>query len=451
MKTQLIFYWLLIASPFMANSQSAILERLIEEGLANNSLLKQQEIDLQKGELAIKMARSYYQPQVSFNASYMLAAGGRSLSFPIGDLLNPVYSTLNSLTSSNDFGQLENVEINFIPNNFQETKIRIGQSIYNPAIKPNIEIQQKLLLSKEAQKASYAHSIRYEITEAYIRFLQSKEAEIIYTNSLDLLNELLKINQSLVRNNVATREVISSTEYEISKLENALFSLRQSQKSAQAFVNFLVNRADLDTPIEVDSSLVKTTFPEFKKEELFAAGLSNRLEINQLNAAMAAAETASNLADLTRKRPVLTVGGEAGLQGFGYHPGDGQLFGIIQFGGSWTIYDGGQLKRKWQETQLVNQQLKLQSEQLKAGILMAITKASFDYEAAKYSLNSATKSIQSASESFKIIRAKYKQQQSLLIEMLEAQNRVTTAQLQLIQSRYDVLSKLLNLYKETGK
>lgn len=442
---------LLIANSFSASSQSAILDRLIEEGLANNALLKQQEIDLQKGELAIKMARSYYRPQISFNASYMLAAGGRSIPFPIGDLLNPVYSTLNQLTNTNNFGHLENLEVSLIPNNFQETKIRIGQSIYNPAIKPNIEIQQKLLLSKEAQKAAYAHMVRYEITEAYIRYLQSKEAEIIYTNSLDLLNELLKINQSLVRNNVATREVISSTEYEISKLENALFSLRQNQKSAQAFVNFLLNRADLDTPIEVDLNLVKMTFPEQKKEELLATGLSNRLEINQLREAMAAAERASQLADLTRKRPVLTVGGEAGLQGYGYHPGDGQLFGIAQFSGSWTIYDGGQLKKKWQETQLTNQQLKLQLEQLQSGISMAITKAIYDYEAAKYSLNSAEKSIESANESFKIIHAKYKQQQALLIEMLEAQNRVTNAQFQLIQSRYEALSRLMNLQKETGK
>ena len=59
-----------------------------------------------------------------------LAAGGRAIDFPIGDLLNPVYSTLNALTQTNQFPQVENESITFLPHNFQETKI-VNEEILN--------------------------------------------------------------------------------------------------------------------------------------------------------------------------------------------------------------------------------------------------------------------------------------------------------------------------------
>ena len=78
------------------------------------------------------------------------------------------------------------------------------------------------------------------------------------------------------------------------------------------------------------------------------------------------------------------------------------------------------------------------------------TKAFNELEAARFSLTSSEKAITSANESFKIIQAKYQQQQVLLIEFLEAQNRVTTAKLQLILARFDVLQKEMDLKETIG-
>ena len=45
-------------------------------------------------------------PDISMNARYTVARGGRIIEFPVGDLLNPVYITLNMLTALTTIGGL---------------------------------------------------------------------------------------------------------------------------------------------------------------------------------------------------------------------------------------------------------------------------------------------------------------------------------------------------------
>jgi hypothetical protein len=52
-----------------------------------------------------------YLPNISFGASYSLSDGSRTIDLPLGDLLNPVYKSLNQLTSSTAFPKLQNQSV----------------------------------------------------------------------------------------------------------------------------------------------------------------------------------------------------------------------------------------------------------------------------------------------------------------------------------------------------
>jgi outer membrane protein len=94
-----------------------------------------------------------YRPSVNFGTQYTLAYGGRSIALPIGDLFNPVYNTLNQLTGTNNFGSLENVETQFLPNNFYDARIRVQQPIYYPEISlgKSIKLEQIKLQELEVK------------------------------------------------------------------------------------------------------------------------------------------------------------------------------------------------------------------------------------------------------------------------------------------------------------
>ena len=68
---------------------SALMEGYVQEGLQNNLALKQEGLEISRVTESLNQARALFYPRVAFNPTYSLAAGGRRLEFPVGDLLNP--------------------------------------------------------------------------------------------------------------------------------------------------------------------------------------------------------------------------------------------------------------------------------------------------------------------------------------------------------------------------
>ena len=101
---------LLLFRAIEAYSQSS-LDSYIKTALNNNETVKQQQFLLTKSLYALKEAKSLFLPSVGFIGTYTLAEGGRTGDIPVGDLVNPVYETLNQLTGTNNFPQLQNQSI----------------------------------------------------------------------------------------------------------------------------------------------------------------------------------------------------------------------------------------------------------------------------------------------------------------------------------------------------
>ncbi|HMC00743.1 MAG TPA: hypothetical protein VKN14_06880, partial [Flavobacteriaceae bacterium] len=121
---------ILILFGYLGYSQSK-LDGYIEVALKNNEVIKQHNFDINKSIWALKEARSLFYPTVSLNGSYTRAEGGRTIDIPIGDMLNPVYNTLNQITNSNAFPTLENQSVLINPDNFYDAKIHTTMPLLN--------------------------------------------------------------------------------------------------------------------------------------------------------------------------------------------------------------------------------------------------------------------------------------------------------------------------------
>ena len=87
------------------------LENYINTAFDNNQGLTSQQLQLEKSLYALKEAHALFLPNISFGASYSKADGGRTIDLPLGDLLNPVYKSLNQLTGSTKFPDLQNKSV----------------------------------------------------------------------------------------------------------------------------------------------------------------------------------------------------------------------------------------------------------------------------------------------------------------------------------------------------
>ncbi len=420
--------------------QSSILESYIQTGLSSNLALKQQDADLRKAQESIRQSKALFLPRLTFDANYTVAAGGRKIDFPIGDLLNPVYSTLNQITQTNQFPTLANQQIQFLPNNFHETKLSFSYPLYNSDLRYNRDIQQQLFQSKAAQKAAYEHELRYQITEVYLQFLQALEGEKIWQNTKTVLLELRRFNESLVKNNVATKDVIATADYELSKADLEIIRLRKAQNDTKAYINFLINR-DLTSEVQADTLLLRAVLPIYRPEELISQAMEKRQEFAALRAGMQAAETDIKRNDANSKIPDFYVGGSLGFQGFGYKFNKEQAYALAQVGLSYDLFDGGQRKSKTQEARIESEKIRTQYQQVQQQVALQVTTAWNDLESARNAFQTSLVGQRAAEESFRIVQNKYRASQVLLIEFLDAQNRVTTARVQSALAWSDVILK----------
>ncbi|MBK6931605.1 MAG: TolC family protein [Saprospirales bacterium] len=428
---------------------SPVLEEYIRTGMNNNLALQQQQLDVQQSLEAVRQARSLFYPAVQFNATYTRAAGGRNIEIPLGDLMNPVYQTLNQILQSNQFPTIENASEQFLPDNFQETYLKISYPLFNSDLKYNRQIKEQLAQGKAAQKAAYEHELRYQITEAYLQYLQTLEAEKIWQYSREVLLELRRFNESLLKNNVATRDVVATADYELSKADHEIFQLQRNQNTARAYFNFLINR-DLQAGVIADTTLLRQGVRAYDREEMIREALSDRHELAALRSGQGAADLALKMQESNRYLPDAYIGGQIGFQGFGYSFSSDQPYVLAQAGLTYDLFTGGQTRSKIQQARLETEKMRTQYQEAQHHVALQVTQAWNNLESARHGWATARNGLNAAEESFRIIGNKYRASQALLLEYLDAQNRVTTARLQVLLAWSDVLLREAALKKAAG-
>ena len=425
---------------------SAILEDYVQEGLQNNLALKQEGLELRRVTESLNQAKALFYPRFTFNPTYSLAAGGRRLEFPVGDMLNPVYATLNKLTGAERFPtNIENVNQLLAPNNFHDTRVSIQYSIYNTDIQYNYLIQKELLSAQESRKRVVENELRYNIATAYYQYLQTLDAIRIFNNSKSVLRELVRLNQKLVSNNVATKDAVTSAEYEVSKLDQQLATAEKNRATARSYFNFLLNR-DLLADIRIDSTLLAKALPSAAENlgGLTESALGHRQELTQLQGSLRAAQTAVKLNEANAKIPSIYLGGYTGFQGYGYTFRN-QAYGIAQVGLTWDLFKGYEKRSKIQQSKIQVDALRTKLDEVQQQIRLQVVQAYSEADAADESLRATQQGVTATAQTLKVIDSKYRNGQALLIEWLKAQNDHVTAQIQESLATFDVLVRRAGL------
>ena len=130
-----------------------------------------------------------------------------------------------------------------------------------------------------------------------------------------------------------------------------------------------------------------------------------------------------------------------GYQGFGYGFENEQQYYLVNFSLSWNIFKGFQNQRKVQRQQIELEVLESQEAQLRRQIALEVTRAYQAYYSAQNRYEAANISIRSASRSFDITGSRYRENQALLVEYLDAQSNYQSAQLQASIAKYALMAR----------
>jgi outer membrane protein len=438
----ILFFFL----PVLLRGQD-VLKDYIRYGLENNLALKQKQSGYQKSLEALREARGLFYPNISFNARYTISEGGRVIEFPVGDLLNPVYSTLNSLTSSNLFPRVDNQEIRFLRPNEHDTKFRLAQPVFNPDIYYNAKIKRELSLFEEIDMAQYERELIAEIKKAYYNVAMTEGILSMLVETRSLLVENVRVNKKLIENDKLTIDNLYRSEAELSKFDQELQNAEKNGKIASAYFNFLLNK-----PL-TDSIIIRqpVSFPmlaDFTGNYPLTA-LDNREELKKL-------EKYSNISDLqikmnqSGKLPDLFVAVDYGFQGEEYKFNKNQDYVQASAILTWNIFSGFQnrakIKQAMIEKEIVNDQL----EEVKKQIELQVINTLNELLTAEKGIAAAENRLKNAAEGFRLLKRKYLEGQASLIEFIDARTSLTQAEENLIVSKFNYLSCFAEFKKVTA-
>jgi outer membrane protein len=425
----------------------AVLDEYVRYGIENNLSLQQKEAGYQKSIEALKEARGLFYPSISFNARYSVSEGGRVIDFPIGELLNPVYTTLNTLTSSTQFSMVENQQIMFLRPFEHETKIRIVQPVYNMDIYYNSLIKKELSVFDENDLEQYKRELVAEIRKSYYNVVMSESVLSMLINTRKLLQENVRVNRRLVENDKITLDYLYRSETELSKFEQEVQNAEKGKIIAQAYFNFLLNKPLTDSII-IEQPVVFPMLSDLSGN-FSQSAISNREELKKL-------ENYKNISGLqiklnqSGKLPDLIIVADLGYQGEKYKFNKDQDYLQASAVLTWNLFEGFRNRSKIKQSVIQKEIVESQLQEAKKKIELQVINALNELLAAEKGIIAAESRLKNAREGFRLVNRKYDEGQASLIEYIDARATLTQAEENLIISRFTYLSDYAEFEKITA-
>jgi outer membrane protein TolC len=438
MKCKILITGLLSLACTFLQAQNPHLEAYIIEGLESNKGLKQKQLDYAVDLASLKEAKGLFLPDLSLNARYTVARGGRTIGFPVGDLLNPVYSTLNMLTGSEMFPQIENQDFAFYRPTEHETKVSLVQPIFNSDIVQNYRIRKQYAEIARIDVDRYKRELIKEITKAYYNYSKANNLLALADTSFALVLENLRVSQRLYENDKVTIDAVYRSESELSRVEVQQAQAQNMVESSRAYFNFLLNR-HLDTEVKLMAE--SPVPPGISLEEANTFALQNRDELDQIEEYM---QLNKHVTSLHRGKNVPGVFGvvDYGFQGEQYSFTNEDDFMLASLVMRWNLFQGSTNHQKVQQSRIEGKKLDELFQETQQQISLEVIDHFYGLQAAYESVESAGKQTSSAMRAYELINRKYMEGQSSLLELIDARTSLTGAAANAIIARSEYYSRL---------
>ena len=201
-----------------------VVERYVAEGLRSNLALQSETLEVERAAAGARRGTRAILPEVSLQARYSRAEGGREFSIPLGSTLNPVYSTLNEMLAAQ--GQPAHVPADFRRHRSIPARGRAGHARQSCASRsmrrrfPRPYVRSaRLLDASNFNRMAVARALRRDITIAYLDWLKARSSVEIVAASQALLRENLRVNESLFANGKITEDQVLRAKAELLDVE----------------------------------------------------------------------------------------------------------------------------------------------------------------------------------------------------------------------------------------
>ncbi|MEZ4417738.1 MAG: TolC family protein [Gemmatimonadota bacterium] len=402
------------------------LDRVVEDALANNLGLAQASASLARAEAEVREARARYFPALTLSSRYSEQSGTLNL----GDLVNPVYGTLNQLTGTTQFPT--DLDLRFPFNH--ESRLRLVQPVFNAQIRAAHAASTHGYAARTAERRASARTLAAGAQTAFLQVGAARAVAHIWANTLPLVTEAERVAQRLVDAGSATPDAVLRARAERSDVEQSLQEAEAQADAAERAFNRLLDRA-LDTPVDSIAELALRIPVALSLDETVAHALAHREELSALDEGVGAAEASVRLAT-SSLLPDLAVAVDYGFQGRDLRFKGDNDFWVASLALSWNVFSGGQTLARRDAAQADVRRARLRREEVEGLIRLEAHQAWEAATVAFAAITTAEDRLEAAARTFRLVRRRYDEGLATPIEFLDARTAFTTAELNKVLTVY---------------
>ena len=426
----------LIGLPALEAQVAPTLDELLEAATAHAPTLAELRAQRRVAAARLAEARKVFRPNVGVGGTYTLAAGGRSINLPLGDLLNPAYGALNQLTQSNQFPVLENAEEQFLPNNFYDARVRVQQPLFDPALQLSKRRAQAGIAASEAGIAVGTADLHEAVRTAYYQVLQARAAAEILASADSLVEEALRTTRSLIANGAG-----------LPLARERILAERADVRAQRAVARLQVENALARLGTLVGRPVMEVASPAAPPAAIAQLLPDRRAELRQLRAAEQLVEVEAEL-ERRFRRPRLGAQLDAGSQAF-----DFALEPYVSVGLSLDVplYDGGRHRDRTDRLEAESAAAAARTRRAEEGVALQQTVARNQLLAARQRYEAFAPAVRAARRTLRDATLLYRNGATGYLELVDARTQLTRLRLQRNLAYYDIYLRRAALLRAYGQ
>ena len=405
------------------------LDGYIREAIRANLSLAQDRLDEDHTVAAVREARSLRFPSLAFTSRRTRVDGGLDL----GNLVNPAYRALNQITGTSSFPTNVGLTFPFA----QETRVRLAQPVYQPAIGAGIRAADAARDAQSAAVRAAARQLAAQVQTSYWAVASADRVAELFSITLPLVDENLRVNERMLANGTATPDAVLRARADRSEVAQQLAEAEQQQASARRAFNMLLDRP-FDAPVTMlpDSTLdiVAGQVRGLTLDELIHHALARRDELHQAESAIAAA-TAQEKVATAAFLPTVSVALDYGVQGNSYQfdrNHDALAASVVV---EWNLFNGGRDEARRQQASITADRARVARHEIERRIELDVREAYDALQVASGAVATARDRWDAARRSFELVSRRHTEGMASQIEFIDARTAFTRAGLNLILTR----------------
>ncbi len=410
--------FVLFTQSLCAQNTELSLEEIWKIIETNNRQLKLSDLYLQQSKLEILEAKDRLLPEISI-------AGEAKLNSKFFIYDNGLFSSPQNVPVEN-YGYAVGYNLNF--NLFNGGKER-----------RNIQIKQEEKTRKQYEVEIQKHSVKYNVAITYFNLYKYLHFSDFISAEISAEKKQLSLIESLHKNGVVLKSDVLRISVKLSQLELSLSDINKKINIAIQRLNILMGR-DYETALNIpyQGYFEIETIKDSNYDDYVAIALNESPEYKMVNSDI-------KLNEINIKQIKATILPKVSLYSnynytypqISFYPYSNDLWAFGQTGikVQFSIDNLYKSKHSIARAQLVNNQAKEKANIQKDEISIQVKEAYLQQQQTLESLETAKKNIIKTSETVRVIRNSYLNQESLLTDLLEAENTLLEAKFDLTNAQ----------------